>query len=56
MQSPEVTNELCRLQNGIGIVLAGGFGGFLYLKNKDTATMEEKFTCVLFSGTFATAP
>jgi len=32
-------------QNGVGIVLAGGLGGYVYLKSKDTKRAETAFEC-----------
>ena len=36
-----------RSQNGIGIVLAGGLGGYLYLKSQDAERAESAFECAL---------
>lgn len=32
------------MQNGLGIVLAGGLGGVLYLQKQDKAQVEEKLS------------
>ena len=35
----------CASQNGLGIVLAGGLGGYLYLKSQDAERAEQGFEC-----------
>lgn len=35
---------MCWLQNGLGIVLAGGLGGTLYLQKKEKVQVEEKLS------------
>lgn len=37
------------MQNGLGVFLAGGLGGFLYLQKKDKVQLEEQLTSELSS-------
>ena len=37
------------MQNGLGVFLAGGLGGFLYLQKKEKAQVEEQLTSELSS-------
>ena len=42
---PSTLPSVCS-QNGIGILAAGGLGGYVFLKNRDTARAETAFQCV----------
>lgn len=37
------------MQNGLGVVLAGGLGGFLYLQKQDKLKVEEQLSSELSS-------
>lgn len=37
------------MQNGLGVFLAGGLGGFLYLQKKEKVQVEEQLTSELSS-------
>ena len=37
------------MQNGLGVFLAGGLGGFLYLQKKENVQVEEQLTSELSS-------
>lgn len=37
------------MQNGLGVVLAGGLGGFLYLQKQDKLRVEEQLSSELSS-------
>lgn len=37
------------VQNGLGVVLAGGLGGFLYLQKQDKLKLEEQLSSELSS-------
>lgn len=37
------------MQNGLGVVLAGGLGGFLYLQKQDKLKLEEQLSSELSS-------
>jgi len=41
--------DLDSLQNGLGVFLAGGLGGFLYLQKKEKVQVEEQLSSELSS-------
>ena len=40
---------MAALQNGLGVFLAGGLGGFLYLQKKEKVQVEEQLSSELSS-------